>query len=553
VTQALAAFLLMAGPVVAQATVRASVDSFGAEANNNSGTITYTTVVSGDGQVIAFESAANNLVSGDTNKRVDVFVHDRSTGTTERVSVDSIGSEGNDPSFYPSVSADGRFVAFCSDATNLVPGDSNGWTDVFVHDRVMRSTIRASVDSLGFEANGNSAGVISPDGRFVVFASDADNLVPFDFNSSADIFIFELSTGTVDRVSVDSSGVEGNGGSYQPCISADSHIVAYYSFSSNLVSGDTNGQTDVFVRDRTAGTTERVSVDSLGIEGNGHSEFAAVSFDGQLVAFESFADNLISGDTNAQMDVFVHDRSIGTTQRVSVDSLGNEGNGGSYGPRVSADGSTVTFDSAASNLVGGDTNGWGDVFARDQVGQTTFRVSVDSAGGEGNGNSFNSALSDDGQVIAFESFAANLVIGDSNVKLDVFARDLRLQAATSTNYGVGVSGSFGVPTLTSRLNPVLGTNLEIDVGNSCGSDTIGLFFLGLTAGQLHTNYGGDVLLFPLIVNLVGIPSGGLALSSHLPRDPGLAGFHVYLQVVEGDPGAVKRVSFTQGLDLQFGY
>lgn len=543
---------LLAGPVFGQATVRVSVDSFGVEGNNHSGSNTFTAAVSSDGQVVAFESSASNLVSGDTNKW-DVFVHDRQTGTTEVVSVDSLGVQGNGHSFYPSISADGRFVAFCSDATNLVASDLNGLTDVFVHDRIAGTTIRASVDSLGFEATGSSYGVISPDGLFVAYSSDADNLVPFDFNVARDIFLFELSTGMVERLSVNSSGVEGNRDSYLPAISSDDQVISYNSWASNLVAGDSNKTTDVFVRDRTAGTTERVSVDSLGAEGNSDSESASVSSNGRLVVFQSLASNLVGGDTNSQMDVFVHDRSTGTTECVSVDSGGNEGDNGSFNPYISADGLAITFYSAATNLVAGDTNGWGDVFVRDQLNHVTIRASVDSLGTETNQNSYNGAVSGDGTVIVFPSLASNLVIGDSNLKCDIFVRDLRLQAATWLNYGAGYSGSLGVPQLTSRTNPVLGASLSIDLGNSYGSDTLGLFLLGFQAGQLHTSFGGDVLLFPLLANFVAIPSSGLLLIGQLPRDPGLDGFHVYLQAVEGDPGATEGISFTQGLDLKLGY
>src|SRR5439155_932379 len=192
---------------------------------------------------------------------------------------------------------------------------------------VGQATTRVSVDSSGAEGNDESYGSsISADGQIVAFESMASNLVAGDTNSYADVFVHDRSTGLTERVSVDSSGAEGNSGSYDPSISADGQIVVFQSYASNLVAGDTNGVFDIFVHDRSTGLTERVSVDSSGAEGNGYSADSSISADGQIVAFESMAKNLVAGDTNATYDVFVHDRSTGRTERVSVDSSGAEAN-----------------------------------------------------------------------------------------------------------------------------------------------------------------------------------------------------------------------------------
>src|SRR5213078_1257125 len=246
-------------------------------------------------------------------------VRDRQTGMTARVSVDSAGTQGNSSSRAPALSADGRFVAFQSDATNLVVGDTNGKTDVFVHDRQTGPTERVSVASGGGRlGTGGSGGFfafpsLSADGRLVAFQSDATNLVAGDTNGATDLFVHDRQTGTTERVSVASGGRQGNGFSAGPVLSADGRFVAFYSTATNLVAGDTNGATDVFVHDRQTGTTERVSVAPGGTQGNGSSAGPVLSADGGLVAFHSTATNLVAGDANGAYDVFVHDRAVSTT------------------------------------------------------------------------------------------------------------------------------------------------------------------------------------------------------------------------------------------------
>src|SRR5256712_380330 len=229
-------------------------------------------------------------------------------------------------------------------------------------------------------------------------------------------------TPSTKRVSVDSHGAQGNGGSFDPAISADGRFVAFDSVASNLVAGDTNAAFDVFVRDRKTGKTRRVSVDSHGAQGNGDSFDPAISADGRFVAFDSVASNLVAGDTNAASDVFVRDRKTGKTRRVSVASHGTQGNGASFGPSISADGRFVAFTSAASNLVAGDSNEAYDVFVRVRKTAKPSPASLDSHGAQGNGESFNPAISADGRFVAFRSSASNLVAGDTNGAADVFVR-----------------------------------------------------------------------------------------------------------------------------------
>jgi WD40-like Beta Propeller Repeat len=414
--------LLLLSPVVAStgATTLVSVDSSGGQGNGES----FFASVSADGRYVAFQSAATNLASGDTNGTRDIFVRDRTAGTTERVSVDSAGGQANDGSYVASISDDGRYVAFQSDATNLVASDTDGVSDIFVHDRQTGTTTRMSVDSAGNQGNGASFHAsMSDNGRYVAFQSDATNLVSGDTNGFTDIFVHDRQTGTTERVSVDSGGGEGNGISKDPSISVDGRFVSFQSDASNLVSGDTNGFTDIFVHDRQTGTTERVSVDSAGSEGNGTSRQASLNADGRYVVFQSAATNLVSGDTNGFSDIFVRDRVASTTKRVSVDSAGSAGNGDSRKPSLSADGRYVVFDSFATNLVGGDTNNKLDVFVHDRNSGTTERVSVGSAGGEGNGDSQDPSLSSNGSCVAFMSYATNLVTGDTNGFPDIYVHE----------------------------------------------------------------------------------------------------------------------------------
>jgi extracellular elastinolytic metalloproteinase len=399
---------------------RASVSSDGVEGDGAS----QRSSVSGDGRYVAFESRSSNLVPGDTNGASDIFVHDRVTGVTERVSVASDGTQANANSFVASISADGRYVAFYSIATNLVPGDTNGASDIFVHDRVTGVTERVSVASDGTQANANSlVPSLSADGRFVAFQSVATNLVPGDTNGNNDIFVHDRVTGVTERVSVASDGTQGNGISTTADISGDGRFVAFQSAASNLVPGDTNGATDVFVHDRLTGVTERVSVASDGTQGNANTSEASLSADGRYVAFQSAASNLVPGDTNGATDVFVHDRLTGVTERVSVASDGAPGDANSFSASVSADGRYVAFDSGATNLVADDTNGFRDVFVHDRETGVTQRVSVTSDGTQGNGTTSEPAISADGRYVAFESAASNLVPGDTNEVQDVFARD----------------------------------------------------------------------------------------------------------------------------------
>jgi len=424
-------------------TQRVSVDSLGVEGNDRSDGYS----ISADGRYVAFSSLATNLVPGDMNGTWDVFVRDRLLGTTELVSVDSARAQGSGESTEPRISDDGRYIAFRSDAPNLVPGDTNGSLDIFVRDRLLGTTERVSIDSSSAQGNGvSSSPSISPDCRYVAFHSHATNLVSGDMNMVSDVFVRDRQLGTTERVSVDSGGIEGDSSSDLASISADGRYVAFQSIASNLVPGDTNNKFDVFVRDRQSNATERVSIDSGGAEGDDDSLYPSISSAGQYVGFMSDATNLVVGDANVTTDVFVHDRQSGTTERVSVDSGGTEGDGLSDVPSLSADGRYVSFRSVATNLVGGDTNGFTDVFLRDRQGSTTELVSVDSVGAQGNEHSHCStiSMSPDGRYVLVGSYATNLVLNDTNAAGDVFVRGRHTTPFTSLCHP-GVDGVIGCP------------------------------------------------------------------------------------------------------------
>jgi hypothetical protein len=438
-------FAFRAADALRQPMTRVSVASDGTQGNSFSSGGS----LSADGRFVAFDSEATNLVSGDTNTKSDVFVQDRQTGQTTRVSVDSNGTQGNNVgnSIRGSLSADGRFVAFDSEATNLVGADTNSASDVFVHDRQTGQTTLVSVDSTGTQGNSFSYdSSLSSDGRFVVFGSLATNLVSSDTDGDNDIYVHDRQTGQTTLVSVDSNGAQSNSESYGGSLSADGRFVAFESYATNLVGADTNNASDVFVHDRQTGQTTRVSVATDGTQGNSFSNGGSLSADGRFVAFQSVATNLISGDTNTKRDIFVHDRQTGQTTRVSVDSNGTQGNDVSPSAEsLSADGRFILFKSSATNLVVGDTNGVEDAFLHDwQTGQTT-RISVASDGTQGNGAApFAAALSADGRFVAFQSVATNLVSGDTNTARDVFVADRGI----AYSFAIGVIPTNDPPTLS---------------------------------------------------------------------------------------------------------
>jgi hypothetical protein len=412
----LMAMLAAAGPALAQ-TTRVSVGAGGVQP----GSFNVRPSVNAHGALIAFESDAANLVSDDVNLLVDVFVHERATGQTTGVSIGSNGLLGG--GFGAAISATGRFVAFGSFGP-LVPDDLNALPDIYLRDRLLGTTEIVSVATSGWSNGPSTASDVSADGRMVAFHSEAFNLVPGDANGRQDVFVRDRVTGQTTLVSVGLHGGPGDWSSSNPVISDDGRFVAFVSQATNLVAGDTNDSFDVFVRDLAAGVTTRVSVTSDGAEANAGSLSPALSGNGRFVAFDSNATNLTAGDSNGNGDIFVHDRETGETARVSVASGGGQANLQSLHPSLSFDGRFVAFASFAANLVPGDTNGRFDVFVHDRQSGDTERVSVASDGTEANDASgiylLEPSLSGDGTLLAYGSMASNLVEGDTNGTFDVF-------------------------------------------------------------------------------------------------------------------------------------
>ncbi|MBF0160093.1 MAG: PD40 domain-containing protein [Magnetococcales bacterium] len=450
----------MASPVQ-----RVSVASNGTEGNNHSD---YAPAVSADGRYVAFRSYASNLVSGDSNNLADIFVRDTRTGTTTRVSVASDGSQGNGNAMEaPALSADGRYVAFMSDASNLVNDDTNNAKDIFVHDTATKTTTRVSVVGDNTQGNKDSWGApaLSADGRYVAFTSLSSNFYANDSSATWDIFVRDTVANTTQLASVSLDGRTGNQHSWgTPALSDDGRYVAFTSYASNLVADDTNSTYDTFVRDMQGNSTIRVSVASDGTQANGAYESSyddgpAISADGRYVAFMSLASNLVSGDTNGKRDVFVYDRTLQQTSRVSVASDGAQASDASgQSPDLSADGRFVVFGSSAVNLVSNDNNGEYDIFVHDRDTGMTRLVSVAANATQQYGSSVETAaLSADGSTVAFQSYSANLVSGDTNDKGDIFVVTLSKSLSAVTDLDLdavddnGRSSSDNITSQTSGL------------------------------------------------------------------------------------------------------
>jgi Tol biopolymer transport system component len=548
-------------PAAAQATtVRASVSSGGAQANAPC----YGPVMSADGRVIAFYSGASTLVPPDTNVAIDVFVRDLAAGTTQCASVDAGGAPGDGRSWFPSLSGDGRLVAFESRATNLVPGDTNGTDDIFVRDLTAGKTARVSVASGGAQANfACFSPAISSDGRFVAFHSGATNLVAGDSNASTDVFLHDRLTGATERVSVQSGGAQSSGNSLQPALSADGRFIVFHSDSSDLVPGDTNGDEDVFVHDRETATTERVSVATGGAQGTGFSVNAAVSGDGRIVAFQSSAP-LVPGDAGFPIDVFVHDRQLGTTEKVSVSSGGTAGNAPSIAAALSLDGRFVAFQSDASNLVAGDTN-LEDIFLRDRVIGRTERVNLTALGAQANNDCEDPSVSADGRFVAFAGLASNLVPGDTNSTWDSFRRD-RGAATTYCTAKVNSQGCTPAIGWSGTPSASAGSGFFVNAAQVLNQKA-GLLAYSTTGPAAAPFQGGTLCLKAPVRRTPGQLSGGspspavdcsgsfsfdfnVRIASGI--DPALTlGAGVWCQYYSRDPGfpAPNNTSLTRGLEF----
>jgi len=346
------------------------------------------------------------------------------------------------------LSADGRFVAFRTERQDVLASGTVGWSGIVVKDLASGRVTLASVPathSPGYD-DASAGPSISCDGRYVAFECGTDGLAAGDDNGKRDILLRDLEALETTLVSVSTAGLLANGSSWDAAISRDGSCVAFKSYASNLVPGDTNGRPDVFMRDVVRRLTTRVSVSSAEVPADDVSWGPAISADGRYVAFSSKATNLVPGDSNACSDVFVRDTVLGTTERVSVSSSGAQADNLSRDAAISADGRFVCFMSYATNLSTVDADSASDVFVRDRVRGRTWLVSKSLSGRAANDSSEKPTLSDSGLRVAFESEASNLVQGDTNGVSDVFVRDL------SIGLGLTLSSSPAPPRYNTRFS-----------------------------------------------------------------------------------------------------
>ncbi|MCE9596235.1 MAG: hypothetical protein K8S98_18750 [Planctomycetes bacterium] len=488
----------------------------------------------------------------DTNQQNDVFVYDRADGHTEIVSLSSGGSQGDGASVRPSCSSDGRFIAFESDANNLAAGDSGSIRDVFLRDRQLGTTLCASVTPGGVTGNGpSSVPCMSGDGRVVAFASEATNLLVGDTNGFADIFAFDTVSGTLELVSQSTLGVHGDGhsgsvGRSPSWVSNDGNLVVFASSASTLVPNDNNHATDVFLRDRATGITSRLSLNSLGVESNGGTD-PNLSPDGRFVVFVAGA--LLPEDVNGFGDVYVLDRNTGLLDLVSDATSGTQGNASALGCNVSADGRFVAFGSSATNLVPGDTNGFIDVFLHDRVAGTTIRVSTSTLGAEGDEHAADPDIDDAGSTVVFWGRETSLVPGDSNGAHDVFLVDTGTPIPVSVYCPAKKNSKNCFPRITSSGLPRLsGYDSFFISATQVLNNKSGMLVWGSTAATLPF-HGGWLCVQPPLVRAQVAGSGGTSGAancsgaqsfhfgqSYMTAHAVTAGQTVYAQFWSRDPG-----------------
>jgi len=423
-------------------TTRVDLSSTGAQAGHPGAE---NAAVSANGRWVVFESEATNLATPDSNGRRDIFLRDRKTGETRLVSVRPDGTQGDFASSRPSISGDGRWVAFTSSATNLVAGTTGSFQNVYLWDRTSGAIQRLSnAIGGGNGGSGNSTEPrISSDGSVVVFASDANNLVAGD-GGKADVFLYRIATGALTLVSVDAGGGEQNGAASAPAASAEGRFVTFSSTSSDLVAGDTLGHSDVFVRDMTAGLTTRVSVTSAGGEANADSQLSTISAEGCQIAFNSTATNLVPVLEKAgALKVYVRDRCAGTTEVASISNANTQAGVESRRPAISDDGCLVGMIALGDNALVA-SSGWRATVVRDRCQGATNRIDLSSSSGDGGvGHTDGVSLSaGSGRYVVFHSGAENLVPGaDANgADSDVFLRDLAVNTPPLADLRLTVNG-----------------------------------------------------------------------------------------------------------------
>jgi len=521
-----------------QVTRRVSVSTGGTQADGMS----WPSAISADGRWVVFQSDATNLVPGDSNAAPDIFLHDRLTGATELVDVDSNGVHANAGSSLldgeTPISADGRFVVFYSVATNLVPGDVNGAQDAFLRDRQNGTTELVSVATNGAQGNDSSqACSVSSDGRFVAFLSRATNLTPAGSGGYSQVYVRDRTLAVTECVSVDPSGLPGDGDIYGASLSSDGRYVAFHGLATSLVAGDTNGKQDVFLRDRQNAATELVSVHTFGFQATDDSYHGRVSADGRFIVFFSLAMNLTNGDAwpPTDFDVFLRDRQNGTTQCVSLTPAGLTGNSHSSFPSISEDGRYVAFETSATDFLplNTDTNGVPDVYLWDRLTNTKVRVSVSSGGAQSNGQSSRPSLSAGGQVVAFTSSGNHLVPSDTNGTADIFVRQWQ-DGTARTAFTRWCTPGTGAVIACPCSNPPVGPERGCDNSGATGGASL--------CASGNTDLSADGLVFTVYGEQPNALS--ILVQGNTPASSGI----VYGQGVRCLAGTIRRLytGFAQG-------
>ncbi|MCA8976427.1 MAG: hypothetical protein KDC98_17035 [Planctomycetes bacterium] len=526
--------------------------------------------------------------------------------STERVSLGAGGAQITTGVAWPAMSGNGRYIAFTTPAANVVPGDTNNRNDVFVRDLATGVIRRASLTAAGVEPNDHCFDPqLSDDGRFVAFSSWATNLATSDVNGAAtDVFVKDMQTGALEHVSVDDNGVGGNGISVYHAISGDGRFVTFYSYATNLIANDSNGNAaDTFLYDRVARHIECLTVDPVtGATLGGGT--AALSYDGRIVAFETVPQ--VVAQTGGSGTIAVLDRQTGTVRAANVNGSGQIRHG--TGPIVSADGSCVLFHtafaldpadgdyatdayrfdlatgqvalvtpspagttsaySASASAISAsgryvlfsshevydpiDTNDEYDLFVFDIGTGAVEMISVGDRGQIGDGRAGGGAIAANGARCVFLSLAANLVSGDTNGTADIFYRD-RCSPSAWRNYGQGLAGSGGlVPGFALLGEPALGTTPLLLAANHTGAPTLAAMVLGAQPASVPTPVLGTLLVQPAATAGVLVPTPALTLPIRIPTTFELCGSRLYLQTLLLDGGAPLGVSFTRGLELVIG-
>ena len=467
--------------------------------------------ISADGRYVVFASNASNLVPGDTNQAQDIFLFDRVTGLTERISKGHDGSESTAYSGYPAISGDGRFVSYSTWAGNIVPGDTNFNYDVFVYERQTGLTERVSVAADGTQAQGGSYGSsLSFDGRFIAFESWTSTLVPGVTGSN--IYVVDRLTGDIEAVSIAHDGSMPDGSTSLPyygahSISADGNIVLFLSDATNLVPDDNNGVTDIFMFNRITDELTRVSTAEDGTQANGSSFDPSLSANGRLVIFSSNASNLVAGDENNYTDLFVRDLVTGQVLSITLPLPAEEWGAYYATPSLSGDGRFVAFISYSPLLVPSDTNGQIDVFVLDRTTGQVARLNVSATGGQADEYTWGSHISDDGRFVAFSSWATTLAPDDSNAAPDIFVASNPLLNGPADGIAVALGTAQSLDGLLFGQSGAAGADIE----GTAGADT---FYMRRSADQLRIEvYLGDQAQgVPLGVFAVGSPSPILIVS-----------------------------------------